>query len=159
MGRKRAVKPSWFKLFGNLLPMFEAAPDAAVGRAVKGALRYFDTGEMPEMELMELVLFSAIRPRIEEAYEDFYQKVESGKRGGMATAQARCSSAAPCRAEPTEAEEEEKGEEEEEGEEEAEEEPIEGEGDAGPMAPPNAPGEGFQDIYSYFLSKVPKSAG
>ena len=44
MGRKRAVKPSWFKLFGRMLPMFEAAPDEVAGRAMKGILRYFDTG-------------------------------------------------------------------------------------------------------------------
>lgn len=157
MGRKRPVKPSWFKLFGNLLPVFEAAPDDAVGRAVKGALRYFDTGEVPELELMELILFSAMRPRIEEAYEDFYQKVEAGRRGGMAAAQAKCSTAVPCRAEPTEAEEEEEGEEEEEAD--AEEEGIEGEGDAGAMAPPYAPDDSFRDAYSYFLSRIPKNIG
>ena len=98
MGRKRAVKPSWFKLFGSMRSVFEAAPDEVAGRALKGALRYFDTGEVPELEPMEWLLFCALRPQMEEAYEEFYQKVAAGRRGGLAAAQARCSTAAPCRA-------------------------------------------------------------
>ena len=150
MGRKRAVKPSWFKLFGNMLPIFEAAPDDAVGRAVKGALRYFDTGELPELEAMELVLFSAMRPRVEEAYEDFYQKVEAGRRGGQQKAANRSGTATPCQTEP--AEEEEEGEEE--GEAEAEAGYTEGEGEQTEGTPPYPPGS-----YGYFLSRIPRTFG
>ena len=149
MGRKRAVKPSWFKLFGSMRSVFEAAPDEVAGRALKGALRYFDTGEVPELEPMEWLLFCALRPQMEEAYEEFYQKVAAGRRGGLAAAQAKCSTAAPCPAGYTEGEEE--GEEEGEGEAEAEAEAD------GPFGSPEIPHESVRDAYAYFLSRVPKT--
>ena len=80
MARKRAEKPSWFKLFGDQEPLMQAMPDASVGAAVRGAMHYFNTGELPELtEPFAVALFAMLRPHVEESFEDFRRSVEAGK--------------------------------------------------------------------------------
>ena len=80
MARKRAEKPSWFKLFGDQEPLMQAMPDASVGAAVRGAMHYFNTGELPELtDPLAVAMFAMMRPHVEEAFEDFRRSVEAGK--------------------------------------------------------------------------------
>ena len=80
MARKRAEKPAWFKLFGTQEPLMQAMSDASVGAAVRGAVHYFNTGELPELsDPFAVALFAMLRPHVEESFEDFRRSVEAGK--------------------------------------------------------------------------------
>lgn len=83
MGRKSLGKPSWFKLFGHHLSLMEAVPDAVAGRAVKAALVYFETGELPELEPLTMAVFCALRPQVEEAHATYKNMVEQSRRASM----------------------------------------------------------------------------
>ena len=74
--------PAWFKLWLHHRSMLEAVSDAVVGKAVKAALNYFDTGEIPELDQLELVVFSAIRADADDAYDTYRRDVENGRKGG-----------------------------------------------------------------------------
>ena len=57
-------------------------PDPVAGRALKAALHYFDTGQVPALDQLELVVFSAVRADIDEANSEYQRDVENGKKGG-----------------------------------------------------------------------------
>ena len=87
MARKRAQKPSWFKLFGMHGAMMQALPSESLGEGMKGAMTYFSTGALPELtDPLAIALFAALKPQIDEAYEDFRRSVESGRAGGLKSA-------------------------------------------------------------------------
>lgn len=71
----------WFKLWTNHLPVFEAAPDDALGRAIRAALVYCQTDQLPELDPMANLIFAVLRKDIDEALAQFREAVESGKRG------------------------------------------------------------------------------
>ena len=71
----------WFKLWTNHLPVFEAAPDDALGRAIRAALVYCQTDQLPELDPMANLIFAVLRKDIDEALAQFQEAVESGKRG------------------------------------------------------------------------------
>ena len=79
---KKSKKPSWFKLWLHHRSLFDAVPDDVAGRAVKAALNYFATGEIMPMGQLEMVVFSAIKADIDDAYADYMRDVENGKKGG-----------------------------------------------------------------------------
>lgn len=79
---KKTRKPSWFKLWLHHKPMMEAVPDDVVGRAVKAALNYFDTGEAVQLGPLEAVVFASIKADIDDAHADYLRDVENGKKGG-----------------------------------------------------------------------------
>jgi len=71
----------WFKLWTNHLPVFEAAPDDALGRAIRAALVYCQTDQLPELDPMANLIFAVLRKDIDEALAQFQEAVESCKRG------------------------------------------------------------------------------
>ena len=71
----------WFKLWTRSLPVFQAAPDDALGRAVRAALIYCNSGEIPELDPMANLIFAVLRKDVDEALAQFQEAVESGKRG------------------------------------------------------------------------------
>lgn len=61
--------------------MIEAAPDEAVGKAVKGALRYFRNLDVPQMNDAVRMIYQMLVVSIEEAKGDYQKSSESGKKG------------------------------------------------------------------------------
>lgn len=80
---------SWYKMFVRLESVFEAAPDDAAGRALKASFVYARTGEVPELDPVANILFSSIRPSIDESAGTFEnisaRNRENGKKGGRPT--------------------------------------------------------------------------
>lgn len=64
-------KPAWFKLFFHHKAMIDAVPDEAVGKALKAIMAYFDSGELPELDPMTAIVFSALRPSVDDSFEDY----------------------------------------------------------------------------------------
>lgn len=83
MGKNKTGRPSWFKLFLHYRPVIDVFPNEAVGKAFKAALLYFDTGDVEELDSMANAIFSALRPHIDEAFEDFQRSVNTGRAGGQ----------------------------------------------------------------------------
>lgn len=83
MGKKKAGRPSWFKLFLNQKAMIDAVTDEAAGKALKAALHYFDTGEVADIEPLAGVVFAAMKPYIDEAFQDFQRSVDTGRSGAQ----------------------------------------------------------------------------
>ncbi len=79
---KKAQRPVWFKFWLRHRALFDAVPDPVAGRALKAALHYFDTGQVPALDQLELVVFSAVRADIDEANSEYQRDVENGKKGG-----------------------------------------------------------------------------
>ena len=75
-------RASWFKLFLHQKPMMDAVEDAVLGRAMKAAMAYFDTGELVQLDPLANIVFASIRPFVDEATEDYMKNVENGKKGG-----------------------------------------------------------------------------
>ena len=75
-------RPVWFKLHGQQKPMVDAVSDRVAGRALKAALQYLVTGELPELKPLEAVLFASMKVNIDEACADYLRDVENGKKGG-----------------------------------------------------------------------------
>ena len=77
---------SWWKMFVRLESVFENAPDDCAGKALKASFLYARTGEVPELDQVSLILFSAIRPSIDDSAETFEniskRNRENGKNGG-----------------------------------------------------------------------------
>lgn len=61
---KSEKRPSWFKLFLHQKPLIDSVPDDIVGKALKAALRYFDTREESELEPLSMAVFCTIKPYI-----------------------------------------------------------------------------------------------
>ena len=82
MSKNRENRPSWFKLFLHQKALFDAVPDDVLGQAVKAALQYFTNKELPSLDPMSMVVFSAIKPYIDESFIDYERDVANGKKGG-----------------------------------------------------------------------------
>lgn len=78
---KDAKKPSWFKMFLHQKAIIDSVDDATAGKALKAAFQYFDTGESVDMNQMVFIVFSAIKPYIDESYLDFQRSSAAGKKG------------------------------------------------------------------------------
>lgn len=79
---KKAQRPVWFKFWLRHRALFDAVPDPVAGRALKAALHYFDTGQVPALDQLELVVFTAVKADIDEANSEYQRDVENGKKGG-----------------------------------------------------------------------------
>lgn len=64
-------RPVWFKLFLSQKAVVDAVPDDTAGKAIKAIFHYFETGEMVELSPLELVVFSSIKPYVDESFKDF----------------------------------------------------------------------------------------
>lgn len=76
-------RATWFKLSLAQKPMIDAADDISVGKALKAALRYFDTGEIAALEPMPRVIFAGLKGSVDEAIADYEASVRNGRAGGV----------------------------------------------------------------------------
>ena len=83
MAKNKTGRPSWFKVFLHSKAMIDAVPDDVAGKAFKSALRYFETGEVEELDQLTGAVFAALKPHIDEAFEDFRRSVDTGRAGGQ----------------------------------------------------------------------------
>ena len=82
MTAQKSKGPAWFKLWLHHRPVIDAVPDDVAGRALKAALHYFSAGEPLPLGALEAVVFAAMKVDIDEAYADYRQDVENGRKGG-----------------------------------------------------------------------------
>ena len=68
---KASGRPSWFKVFLHQKAAIDEMPDEIVGRAFKAALQYFETGDIPDIELAARGVFAPMRESVNEAFADF----------------------------------------------------------------------------------------
>lgn len=77
---------TWFKMFLRNKAVFDAVPDEAAGQAIKAALTYAETGEVPPLEPLANVVFCAVRPSIDDSLREFEvireRNRENGRKGG-----------------------------------------------------------------------------
>ena len=78
----RSRSPSWFKFWLHHKPLIEAVPDDVAGRAVKAALRYFESGEADQLAPLETAVFASLRADIDEAVATYLRDIENGRKGG-----------------------------------------------------------------------------
>ncbi len=76
-------RATWFKMMLSYKPMIDVVPDEAVGRAVKAALQYFDSGEPQNLDAMAGVVYAMLRASVDEAVADYQQTVDQGRIGGQ----------------------------------------------------------------------------
>ena len=79
MGKNKTGRPSWFKLFLHHKSLIEAVPDEVAGKAIKAALRYFDTGEVAELDSLAGAVFAALKPDVDNAFADFQATSEKNR--------------------------------------------------------------------------------
>ena len=78
----RNKSPSWFKFWLHHKPLLEAVPDDVAGRAIKAALRYFESGEIDQLDQLEAAVFATLRADIDEATATYLRDIENGRKGG-----------------------------------------------------------------------------
>jgi len=74
-------RPAWFKIYLHQKALLDAMPDEVVGRAMKAAMDYFESGCIPKLAPLETAVFATFQPFIQEAKEEYMVNVENGKRG------------------------------------------------------------------------------
>ena len=82
---KKLGRPFWFKLDMSVKPLIDAIPDENAGRAIKAALEYFETREpitAGDSDPLTLAAFMAIKGSVDDAYAEYEERVENGKKGG-----------------------------------------------------------------------------
>ena len=79
---KKTGRPAWFKMFLHQKALIDSAQDETAGKALKAVFQYFDTGEVVELDQAAFIVFSAIKPYIDESYSDYQRSVETGRTGG-----------------------------------------------------------------------------
>lgn len=81
MLRKKSGRASWFKIFLHQKALIDSVPDENVGTALKAALQYFETGEIPQIDPLSFAVFSTFKQYIDESNDDFKKFSEAGQRG------------------------------------------------------------------------------
>lgn len=81
MARKKDGRASWFKVFLHQKALIDSVPNENVGAALKAALQYFETGEMPQIDQLSFAVFSTFKQYIDESNDDFKKFSEAGQRG------------------------------------------------------------------------------
>ena len=79
---KKAKRPSWFKMWLQHKTLIDAVPDDVVGKALKATMCYFETGEVPDLDVLTGAVFAVLKPNVDEAIGDFLRSVDSGRSGG-----------------------------------------------------------------------------
>ena len=82
---KKLGRPFWFKLDMSVKPLIDAIPDENAGRAIKAALEYFETREpitAGDSDPLTLAAFLAMKGSVDNAYSEYEQRIENGKKGG-----------------------------------------------------------------------------
>lgn len=78
---KKEKRATWFKCFLSSKSVIDAVPDENAGKGLKAAFEYFQSGMIPKLDPLSNVVFCAMRPYIDEAFEDYNNSVEAGKNG------------------------------------------------------------------------------
>lgn len=76
---KKVGRPSWFKMFLHQKALLDAVPDETVGKALKAVFQYFDTGEVVDLDPMAFAVFAAVKPYVDESFEDFERTSERNR--------------------------------------------------------------------------------
>lgn len=85
---KKLGRPFWFKLDTSVKPLIDAIPDENAGRAIKAALEYFETRQAvssQDTDPLTLAAFLAMKVSVDNAYAEYEQRIENGKKGGKPT--------------------------------------------------------------------------
>lgn len=81
-------RPLWFKMHLENSPMWHALSDEAVGRALKLALDYFETGELPEVDNPLVGIgFDTLKKSCDTAFKEYNESVEAGRLGARLKAE------------------------------------------------------------------------
>ena len=77
----RPKRASWFKLFYHNRAAIDSVSDADAGSAIKAAFAYFDRNDIDpsKMSPMAYTVFCILRPQIDEALDEYRQRVERGR--------------------------------------------------------------------------------
>lgn len=79
---KEKGRPAWFKMFRNQKALVDSVPDETAGRALKAIFKYFDDEELPiDLDPLAFAVFSAVKPYVDESFNDYRNAVENGKAG------------------------------------------------------------------------------
>ena len=82
VGKKKTGHASWFKVFLNHQAIFDAVPEECVGRAIKAALKYLETGESPSgLDDKSSIVFAALKPSADASIKSYEKASEAGKKG------------------------------------------------------------------------------
>lgn len=83
---KKDNAPHWFKFDTDIKNKIDrTSNDESVGRAVRAAAEYLIVKRQPEgliTDIEAFELFVVIKGRIDDAYDDYEQRVKNGKKGG-----------------------------------------------------------------------------
>lgn len=79
---KAEKRPSWFKLFLHQKPIIDSVPDEVAGKAIKAAYHFFATKEELQLDALTMIVYSSIKPYIEEAFANYETDVLNGRKGG-----------------------------------------------------------------------------
>lgn len=79
---KSTGRPAWFKMFLHQKALVDSVPDETAGKALKAVFRYFDAGEVADLDPLAFAVFASIKPYIDESFEDYERDVVNGKKGG-----------------------------------------------------------------------------
>lgn len=79
---KTSGRPAWFKMFLSQKALIDSVPDETAGKALKAVFAYFDSGEILQLDPLAFAVFSAVKPYVDESFDDYAASVEHGKRGG-----------------------------------------------------------------------------
>ena len=99
-------RPTWFKLHLHQRSILDVVSDAEVGRGLKAALRYFDTGELTDLSPLEAAIFASFKPFVDEAVREYDTQVANGRKSAQRKKELKESQtpSPPLREEETEAE-------------------------------------------------------
>lgn len=87
---------SWFKVFSNSQPLFNALPNEAVGKALKLSLQYFSAGVIPTInDELTQAAFDVLKASADEAIADYKRSVEAGRKGADAKKQKQTAPRSP----------------------------------------------------------------
>lgn len=77
--------PTWWKMLKHQRPIIEAVTDADAGLGIKTAFRYFDGEDIDPDTLTQgaFMVFSVIRPYIDESKQDYENAVLNGNKGAQ----------------------------------------------------------------------------
>ena len=76
-------RAAWWKMFYHQRQVIESVSDEDVGRGLKAAFRYFDGEPIEPEELSQtaFIVFSVMRPYIDESISDYAESVQNGRAG------------------------------------------------------------------------------
>lgn len=80
---KKSGRPAWFKMFLHQKALIDSVPDEIVGKALKAIFQYFDTGEVVDLDPLAFAVFAAIKPYVDESYEDYERASEKNRKNVM----------------------------------------------------------------------------